>query len=83
MGFGKKVDEFEEQLTKKLMLKSFAMVDSGSNVFMAVKLLNLPKNSVILPSFTWVSCAQAIIMAGHKPIFCDVDHDTMNITVNL
>ena len=84
MGFGKKVDEFEEQLIKKLTLKSFAMVDSGSNaLFMAVKLLNLPKNSeIILPSFTWVSCAQAIIMAGHKPIFCDVDHDTMNVTAD-
>ena len=82
MGFGKKVDEFEQQLIKKLMLKSFAMVDSGSNaLYMAVELLNLPKNSeIILPSFTWVSCAQAIIMAGHKPIFCDVDQKSMNIT---
>lgn len=82
MGFGKKVDEFEEKIKKKLSLESFAMVDSGSNaLFMAVKLLNLPRNSeIILPSFTWVSCAQAIIMAGHKPIFCDVDLETMNVT---
>ena len=58
------------------------MVDSGSNaLFMAVKLLNLPpKSEIILPSFTWVSCAQAVLLAGHKPVFCDVDPLTMNVT---
>ena len=82
MGFGKNVEIFEKKYIEKYKLPAFAMVDSGSNaLFMAVKLLNLPPNSeVILPSFTWVSCAQAIILAGHKPIFCDVDLNTMNVT---
>ena len=34
---------------------------------------------IILPSFTWVSCASSIILAGHTPVFCDVDIDTMNV----
>ena len=57
------------------------MVDSGSNaLFMAVSLLDLPPDSeVIVPSYTWVSCAQAVILAGHKPVFCDVDLRTMNV----
>lgn len=81
MGFGKHVELFEKKYQEKYKLPSFAMVDSGSNaLFMAVKLLDLPLGSeIILPSFTWVSCAQAIIMAGHKPIFCDVDLMTMNV----
>lgn len=81
MGFGKKVDEFEKKYQKKYNLPSFAMVDSGSNaLYMATKILNLPPNSeVILPSFTWVSCAHAVILAGCKPIFCDVDIKTMNV----
>lgn len=81
MGFGKQVDNFEKKYSEKYGLTSFAMVDSGSNaLFMAVKLLNLPAGSeVILPSFTWVSCAQAVILAGHKPVFCDVDIETMNV----
>ncbi len=81
MGFGKYVDEFENAYMKKFGLPSFAMVDSGSNaLYLAVKLLNLPENSeIILPSFTWVACAQSIILAGHKPIFCDVDIETMNV----
>jgi aminotransferase len=81
MGFGKTVDAFEQKYMAKYGLPTFAMVDSGSNaLFMAVKLLDLPPGAeVILPTFTWVSCAQAIIMAGQKPVFCDVDIDTMNI----
>ena len=81
MGFGKNVEVFEKKYMEKYHLSSFAMVDSGSNaLFMAVKLLDLPPGSeIILPSFTWVSCAQAILIAGHRPVFCDVDHRTMNV----
>ncbi len=82
MGFGKKVNEFEEKFSAKFGVENFAMVDSGSNaLFLAVSLLKLPKGSeVILPSFTWVSCAQAILLAGCTPVFCDVDIRTMNVT---
>ncbi len=81
MGFGKNVELFEKKFQEKYRLPSFAMVDSGSNaLFMAVHLLNLPSSSeVIVPSYTWVSCAQAVILAGHKPVFCDVDLRTMNV----
>ena len=81
MGFGKNVDIFEKKFMEKSGLPTFAMVDSGSNaLFMAVKLLDLPANSeVILPAFTWVSCAQAVLLVGHKPVFCDVDLTTMNV----
>ena len=80
MGFGKNVDIFEKKYMEKYGLPTFAMVDSGSNaLFMAVKLLDLPPGSeIILPSFTWVSCAQAILLAGHLPVFSDVDLSTMN-----
>jgi aminotransferase len=82
MGFGKKVDEFEEAYKLKFNISNFALVDSGSNaLYMAVKLLNLPSGSkVIVPSFTWVSCAQAVLLAGCVPVFCDVDIVSMNVT---
>ena len=82
MGFGKKVNEFEEAFGKKFSVPNFLMVDSGSNaLYMACVLLDLPRGSeIILPSFTWVSCAQAVLMAGHRPVFCDVEPDTMNVT---
>lgn len=82
MGFGKKVSSFEEKFAARLGLEHFAMVDSGSNaLYMAVTLLNLPPGSdVIVPAFTWVSCAQAVILAGHNPVFCDVEIDTLNVS---
>lgn len=81
MGFGKNVDLFEKKFMDKVGLSNFVMVDSGSNaLFMAAKLLNLPIGSeIILPTFTWVSCAQAILLCGHTPVFCDVDIRTMNV----
>jgi aminotransferase len=82
MGLGKEVDFFESELAAFRKLPNLTMVDSGSNaLFMAVTLLDLPPASeIIVPSFTWVSCAQAVLMAGHIPVFCDVDLDSMNVT---
>ncbi len=82
LGLGAKVEEFEERFTARLGLDNFLFVDSGSNaLYMAVALLDLPPGSeIILPSFTWVACAQAILLAGHRPVFCDVDLDTQNVT---
>jgi aminotransferase len=82
LGMGPKVSEFEARYQERLGLESFLMVDSGSNaLFMAIILLDLPpKSEIILPSFTWVSCAQAVLLAGHIPVFCDVDLVSMNVT---
>lgn len=82
IGFGKSVETFEEEFSASRNVPNFLMVDSGSNaLFMACKLLELPPGAeVIVPSFTWVSCAQSILLAGLKPVFADVDLNTMNVT---
>jgi len=82
IGIGSKTDLFEKQFSKRLGLKDFLLLDSGSNaLYLAVKLLNLPKGSeIILPTFTWISCATAIILNDCIPVFCDVDLETQNIT---
>ncbi|MBR2208697.1 MAG: DegT/DnrJ/EryC1/StrS family aminotransferase [Synergistaceae bacterium] len=84
MGMGPKTKEFEKRMSERLAPCDFMLTDSGSNsLYLALTLLNLPKDSeVILPSFTWVSCAQAVILAGCKPVFCDVDLQTQNLTVD-
>lgn len=82
MGMGPKVKEFERRFGKRLDGQAFVMLDSGSNSLqVAVRLLDLPAGSeVILPSFTWVSCAHAVVLAGCTPVFCDVDLETQNVT---
>ena len=75
MGMGPKVKTFEEEFKNRLVLPDFVMLDSGSNaLYLACALLALPPGSeVIIPSLTWVACAQAVILAGHRPVFCDVE----------
>ena len=82
MGMGPKVKEFEKQMAQRLHTDSFLMVDSGSNgLYLGLSLMNLPKGSeVIVPSLTWVSCAQAVMLVGCKPVFADVDVRTQNVT---
>lgn len=84
LGIGAKVQAFEAQFAERLGLPGFVMLDSGSNSLnLAVSLLELPASAeVILPSFTWLSCAHAVVMAGCVPVFADVDLDTHNITAD-
>ena len=67
---------------KRLGMEDFVMLDSGSNsIYLAIKLLELPPGSeIILPTFTWISCATAIILNDCKPVFADIDLETQNIT---
>lgn len=85
MGMGPKTKAFESQMAERLKTEKFVLVDSGSNgLYLALTLLNLPAGSeVIVPSFTWVSCAQVVMLAGCVPVFCDVDIDTQNVTADL
>jgi len=83
LGIGPKTKRFEEEFAERLRLPSFVMLNSGSNsLYMAIKLLDLPKDSeVIVPSFTWIACAHVVVLAGCRPVFCDVDLETQNMTV--
>lgn len=47
---------------------------------MAGILLDLKQgDEVILPSFTFVSTANAFVLRGAKPVFCDIRPDTLNL----
>jgi len=40
-----------------------------------------PGDQVIMPSYTFSSTANAILLQGGQPIFCEINPDTMNIDV--
>src|SRR5262245_58115413 len=84
MGIGPKVKEFESRFAERLGLCDAALMDSGSNsLHVAVKLLSLSAGTeIIVPSFTWISCAHAVLLNGCVPVFCDVDLATHNITAD-
>ena len=41
-----------------------------------------PGDEVILPSYTFSSTANAVVLRGAQPVFCDVRPETMNIDVD-
>jgi aminotransferase len=83
LGIGPKVKQFEQEFAKRNGMKDFVLLDSGSNaLLMALRVLNLkPGGEVILPAFTWISCAAAVVLAGLKPVFCDVEIESQNVSV--
>ncbi|MGI9252342.1 MAG: dTDP-4-amino-4,6-dideoxygalactose transaminase [Thermomicrobiales bacterium] len=47
---------------------------------MAALLLGIgPGDEVILPSFTFVSAANAVVLRGARPVFVDIRRDTLNL----
>ena len=83
LGIGPKVRLFESEFEKKVK-KPFVMVNNGSNALhLAVRLLRLKKGSkVMLPSFTYVACINAILLEGLEPVLIDVNPEDGNITAD-
>jgi len=51
---------------------------------MAALLLDIrPGDEVIVPAFTFVSTANAFVLRGARPVFCDVRGDTLNLDERL
>ncbi|HKR60664.1 MAG TPA: dTDP-4-amino-4,6-dideoxygalactose transaminase [Pyrinomonadaceae bacterium] len=72
-------------LSETFGISKVLMTPSGTAALeMAALLCDLqPGDEVILPSFTFVSTASAILRAGGKPIFIDIRPDTLNLDERL
>lgn len=75
---------YSEKLSKliieKLGVKYALPTGSGTAALeLACAILLKRGDEVILPSFTFSSCANAVLLAGAKPVFCDITLDTYNI----
>lgn len=80
--FTKKIHAY---LEKELKVKKTLMTTSCTHALeMAALLLNIQANDeVIIPSFTFVSTANAFTLHGAKPVFIDCRSDTLNMDENL
>ncbi|KKR58831.1 MAG: TDP-4-keto-6-deoxy-D-glucose transaminase [Candidatus Curtissbacteria bacterium GW2011_GWA1_40_47] len=73
-------DLLTEALSDKLSVRYVLPTASGTAALeLACACLLRRGHEVILPSFTFSSCANAIMLSGAKPIFCDIDINTYNI----
>ncbi len=78
------VKQFEEQFALRVEQKYGIAVSNGSAALeVALTALKIGHgDEVILPTFTIISCAAAIVRAGAIPLVVDCDPDTWNIDIN-
>ena len=82
------VEKFEKAWSKWLGVKYSTFVNSGSSAnFITIKILNIlnknsNKNEIIIPTLTWVSDVNSVIMNGYKPIFVDVNLSNLSMNVD-
>jgi dTDP-3-amino-3,4,6-trideoxy-alpha-D-glucose transaminase len=79
---GPEVTAFEAELADYVGTRFAIGVANGTDALtIAARAAGVrPGDDVVLPSFTFYATAEAIAAMGANPVFCDVDHDTRNVT---
>jgi perosamine synthetase len=85
IGKGNEVAMFEKELAAFLNVPHVVCVDScTSALFLSLTASGITEgDEVIVPSLTFCSSANAAIYCGAKPVFCDVDENTLCTTAEL
>lgn len=84
---GMLVHQFENEIAKLIGVKESVAVSSGTDADMlALAVLHdfgaQRGDEVILPALSYVATGHAVIHAGFKPVFVDIDPNTLNINVD-
>lgn len=81
---GKRVRDFESQMKRYLGVKHVLAVNSGTAALHAALLAIGVKqgDEVLIPSFTFVATANAVVASGAKPVFVDIKRDDYTIDVS-
>jgi dTDP-4-amino-4,6-dideoxygalactose transaminase len=80
-GSGQQVERFETAWAKLLNVRFCIGTSSGTNALIAaMNALGVGAgDEVILPPYTFVACADAVLMLGALPVFVDVDPETFQL----
>ena len=81
LSLGPKLGEFEQAFAEYVGTKRAVAVNSGtSGLFLCLSAMGIgPGDEVITTPFTFIASATCIIMAGAKPVFVDIDPETLNM----
>lgn len=78
---GPRISEFEKAFANMHKVENALAVSSGTtalHVILAAMGIG-PGDEVIVPSFTWIATANAVMYCGARPVFADICRDTFNI----
>lgn len=78
---GEKVETFEELIADYVGTREAIVVNSGTSaLYLSLLSLGLKESDEVITSdFTFPATANAIELAGAKPVFVDIDPDTYNL----
>ncbi len=81
LSLGPKLGEFEGAFADYIGRKRAVAVNSGtSGLFLCAKALGIGEgDEVITTPFTFIASATSMMMAGAKPVFVDIDPESLNI----
>ena len=81
---GPEVEAFEQEFAAYLGVRHVIGVANGTDaITIALRALGVGRDDeVVVPSFTFYASAEAIVTAGARPVFCDVDPATRNLTAD-
>jgi len=82
LSLGPRLEEFEQAFAGFHAMPHAIAVSSGTAALhLAIRALNLgPGDEVIVPSFTFIAVANAVVYERATPVFADIDPVTLNIT---
>ncbi|MEM2546640.1 MAG: DegT/DnrJ/EryC1/StrS family aminotransferase [Candidatus Bathyarchaeia archaeon] len=82
LGEGPMVKKFERAFADFVKAEHALAVNSGTAALhMAILSVEVKQGEeVILPSFTFVATAEAVVLSGARPVFVDIDAETYNLS---
>jgi dTDP-4-amino-4,6-dideoxygalactose transaminase len=81
---GPEVKAFEQEFADYVGVRHAIGVGNGTDaITIGLRALGIRRDDeVVVPSFTFYASAEAIVNAGARPVFCDVDPATRNVTAD-
>lgn len=80
---GRECDAFEQALRDFTGARFALGVASGTDALALVLMAKdvRPGDAILVPAFTFAASAEVVAWLGATPVFCDVDEDTFNLSV--
>lgn len=77
---GAEIETFENQVATLSDREYGVAFNSGTSALFAVlEALDVEGSEVIVPSFTYPATANAVVAAGGKPVFADIERDSLSL----
>jgi perosamine synthetase len=82
LALGPRLGEFEDAFARRLGVDHASAVSSGTaGLHLAIRAAGVrPGDDVVTTPFSFVASANCLLYEGARPIFCDIDPRTLNIT---